>query len=87
MVDVVEGEGERGIEFWHAGEPVTELAPGRWRIGECAELTADAEAQCEVVEGWRSDVLGSKRPAPVIRVRVRGACAGALASACQAVSI
>jgi hypothetical protein len=74
ILDLVEGEGEHEIEqFWHAGEAVTEIALGRWRIGERAELTADPDAQCEVVEGWRSDVLGSKRPAPVIRVWIRSA--------------
>jgi hypothetical protein len=74
ILDLVEGEGEHEIEqFWHAGEAIREIAPGRWRIGECAELTADPDAQWEVVEGWRSDVLGSKSPAPVIRVSIHSA--------------
>ena len=81
ILDLVEGEseGQHEIEqFWHAGEAVSEIAPGRWRIGERAELTVDPDAQCELVEGWRSDVLGSKRPAPVIRVWIRGALPGRL---------
>ena len=74
ILDVVEGEGEHEIEqFWHAGEPVSEIAPGRWRIGECAELTVEPDARSEIVEGWRSDVLGAKRPAPVIRVHIHSA--------------
>ena len=72
IVDLVEGEGEHDVEqFWHAGEPVAEIAPGHWQIGPRAELTTDPGAQCELTEGWRSDTLGSKRSAPVIRMWTR----------------
>ena len=75
VTDVIEGqEAECLIEqFWHAGGTVTEIESGRWRLGERAELTADPGAECEVLEGWRSDAPASKRPAPVIRVWVRAA--------------
>jgi hypothetical protein len=78
ITDVIEGQAADCLieQFWHAGGFVTEtrtdrVANRRWRIGERAELTVDARAASEVLEGWRSDSPGSKRAAPVIRVWVR----------------
>ena len=69
VVDTIEGAGEHDIEqFWHAGDTVTPVGNGRWRIGT-TELAINGEGS--VIEGWRSDSLGSKRDAPVIRVAAR----------------
>jgi len=75
--DRVEGPGrdagaEEDIElFWHCGQPVQPLRGGRFAIGDAAELQLPADLAVEVVEGWRSPVLGTKVPAPVIRGVVR----------------
>ena len=75
VTDVIEGQGTECLieQFWHAGCAVTEIERGRWSIGERAELTVDPKAECEALEGWRSDAFASKRPAPVIRVWMRAA--------------
>jgi hypothetical protein len=70
VLDTLEGEGEHDVEqFWHVGEPITTLGPNRWRIGKSAELAVSGTGS--VCDGWRSEVLGSKRPAQGIRVAGR----------------
>lgn len=67
-----ESGGEEDIElFWHCGQPVQALGGGRFAIGEAAELQLPADLAGEIMEGWRSPVLGTKEPAPVIRGAVR----------------
>ena len=75
VTDAIEGQGTECLieQFWHVGCAVTEIERGRWGIGEAAELTVDPQAECEALEGWRSDAFASKRPAPVIRVWMRAA--------------
>jgi hypothetical protein len=65
--------GEHLVEqFWHAGQPVTRLAPRSFRIGARAVLSTAEGWESEVLEGgefgWRSPALGWKIEAPVIRV-------------------
>lgn len=76
VLDTLEGGGDAEHEvghdveqFWHAGEPISVLGAGRWRIGAGAELAVSSAGT--VIDGWRSDALGSKRPAQVIRVAAR----------------
>jgi hypothetical protein len=70
LLDTIEGVGEHDIEqFWHMGETIVDLEPGRWRIGAAAGFAVSGVGT--TVAGWRSDVLGSKRPALVIRVAQR----------------
>jgi hypothetical protein len=73
--DAIEGQSAECLieQFWHAGGSVAEIERGRWSIGERAELTVDPNAECEAIEGWRSDAFASKRTAPVIRVWMRAA--------------
>lgn len=73
IADTVEGEAvEKNIElFWHCGAAVTAVDDGGFRIGEAAVLRLPGGMAGHVEEGWRSAVLGSKSPAPVIRAVVR----------------
>jgi len=73
ITDVVEGNRPDCLieQFWHPGERVTPAGRNQWRIGEKALLTLDPNAECELLEGWRSDALASKHPAPVIRAWMR----------------
>lgn len=61
--DLLEGSGVHEVEqFWHPGDG---LGPGDW-------LRLDPSLSVSYEEGWRSDSLGSKRPAsPVIVGRTR----------------
>lgn len=58
-------------QFWHAGEPVTQVSPREFQIGRSARLLLSHPAELEI--GWRSRVMGAKEEAPVIRVPLRGA--------------
>ncbi len=73
IVDEVSGAaGRRELEqFWHAGAPVTLTERGRCRIGS-SEVYFAGPATPEEKAGWRSRVLGSKEPAPVIQLRWKG---------------
>ncbi len=77
VVDDISGPpGDHLIEqFWHSGEGVSSDSPRRFRLGREARLllSHDAEAAAGGDDGWRSRAMGSKEPAAVIRVPVRGA--------------
>jgi hypothetical protein len=77
VVDEITGPpGEHLIEqFWHSGEIVTEDWPRRFRLGRYAllHLSHPGEVTTGGENGWRSPAMGSKEPAAVIRVEVRGA--------------
>jgi hypothetical protein len=77
VVDEITGPpGEHLIEqFWHSGESVTEDWSRRFRLGRLARLhlSHPGEATTGGENGWRSRAMGSKEPAAVIRVAVRGA--------------
>jgi hypothetical protein len=77
VVDEITGPpGEHLIEqFWHSGESVTEDWPRRFRLGRLARLhlSHPGEAATGGENGWRSRAMGSREPASVIRVAVRGA--------------
>jgi hypothetical protein len=77
VIDEITGPpGEHLIEqFWHSGEGVSEDGPRRFRLGRLARLhlSHPGEATTGGENGWRSPAMGSKEPAAVIRVAVRGA--------------
>ncbi|HEX8984961.1 MAG TPA: alginate lyase family protein [Bryobacteraceae bacterium] len=73
VTDEVAGEGNHLVEqFWHAGAAVRALGESKFALGHNAVLALDAEDGMALSDGgeygWRSDVLGVKKPAPVIRV-------------------
>ena len=72
VVDDITGPpGEHLVEqFWHSGEGVDEVSPREFRLGHSARLLLSHGGNHE--EGWRSRVMGSKEPAPVIRIATRG---------------
>jgi hypothetical protein len=76
VVDKITGPpGEHLIEqFWHSGESVTENGPRTFRLGRLARLhlSHPGELTTGGENGWRSRAMGSKEPAAVIRVAVRG---------------
>lgn len=73
MDDSVDGlDGDSGAEkdielFWHCGQPVQPLGDGRLAICETVELELLADMAVEISEGWRSPVMDTRAPAPVIR--------------------
>jgi len=74
VLDIVEGTGEHDIQqFWHAAAPITVVGTGRWAVGNVAEIAISSNAVGEIVEGWQSDTLGSKKAADVLRVSFSGA--------------
>jgi hypothetical protein len=61
--------GEHLLEqFWHAGENVSRIGPGSFRIGDSL-LVLDGPAGLEEggEHGWRSPAFGQRVPAAVIR--------------------
>jgi hypothetical protein len=69
IIDNLSGLGEHAIEqFWHAGEPVTDLSANSARIGATAVLFA-APAVPELEQGWRSRAFAARTEAPVITLR------------------
>lgn len=77
VVDEITGPpGEHLVEqFWHSGESVSENWPCRFRLGQHARLHLSHAGELSIggENGWRSRAMGSKEPAAVIRVAVRGA--------------
>ena len=78
VVDDIAGPpGDHLIEqFWHSGEGVSSDSPRRFRLGREALLVALSRTPKLTTggeNGWRSRAMGSKEPAAVIRVPVRGA--------------
>jgi hypothetical protein len=71
ILDSLSGPGEHAIEqFWHAGEPVSELAAHAAQIGT-AELLFAGPGIPQLEQGWRSPAFGAKIEAPVIALRWR----------------
>jgi hypothetical protein len=85
VVDEITGPpGEHLVEqFWHSGEAVEELSPRSFRIGRDARLLLLHGGELSVggENGWRSQAMGSKEPAAIVRVEVRGAFPVQLAAA------
>ncbi|HVX67745.1 MAG TPA: alginate lyase family protein [Bryobacteraceae bacterium] len=79
VLDEIGGpEGEHEVEqFWHAGGPVRALGAAGFAIHDNAVLALASPAGVSVSEGgeygWRSEALGIKAPAPLIRVSRRAA--------------
>ncbi|MGA7237187.1 MAG: alginate lyase family protein [Bryobacteraceae bacterium] len=77
VVDEITGPpGEHLIEqFWHSGESVNEVSSRQFRLGRHARLRLSHAGELTTggENGWRSRAMGSKEPAAVIRVAVRGA--------------
>jgi hypothetical protein len=74
--DVAGPPGEHTVEqFWHAGAPVAQVAPDCFRIGGKTRLLLPASSGAEVSEGgtdgWRSEVMAARHPAPVVRIARR----------------
>ncbi|MGE5646331.1 MAG: alginate lyase family protein [Acidobacteriota bacterium] len=67
-------------QFWHAGAPVRPLGDMCFAIGSRAALAFAGAVEVEVSGGWRSRALGSKEPAPVIRVSQNAAGAARFAA-------
>jgi len=73
ICDRIEGAGEHLVEhFWHPGLATTRETASRIRIGAGAWIMFSPAATIDVGEGgefgWRSPGLGTKFPAPYIRV-------------------
>lgn len=72
IADEISGPpGEHLIEqFWHSGDAVAQIESREFRLGRSARLLLSHGGERE--EGWRSRVMGSKEPAAMVRVPVRG---------------
>lgn len=72
VTDDIDGpSGVHSLEqFWHAGAPVERVNGSTFRIGGRAILVLNGEAEVEEGGdfGWRAPALGTKIPAPVIRL-------------------
>ncbi len=85
IVDEITGPpGEHLLEqFWHSGESVKADSSRSFQLGRSARLLLahDGELTSGGENGWRSRAMGSKEPAAVVRVAVRGALPAQLLAA------
>jgi hypothetical protein len=75
---IADPSGEQEVEqFWHAGEPVRQVAPASYRIGGGTILALREGVRAELIEGmehgWRATAHCVNETAPVIRVYARAA--------------